>query len=593
MNLFSETGAFVAWLLRLTGVFLRARPLTTLTLVGGAAVNRVTSILSFVLPIKIIAVVASSNFSGITNQWLNISQNTLIGGLTAAAVLSLVLSIVSDALAERMAAQGGATVLENANKLAVGRDDYATAQAIYGQYGDVCSGVLFVLVGFAAIAVVEPLLVAFIAGAAVLGFCFTALAVKNIDAIEPNALARYISSNTKDYLDIHVSLNILLALAVLAYPFMWGSGDNVINALLSFVVLRRVLRAASGSVRDAVKMVKRRPITDALFFASQGYIKTEAPASQTLRSLFSKQVREARGADILDGLGINCDHVTVDWRDSGMPGFHTMTLEALRNEEKTHRYHQQIYLPKQSFRLDNEAVLFEHVTRARLAAPVMIARYDEGPFACQICDIGNCQEIGSRQWSEAHNQLFQKLITIEPPRSLVRTYRMSHPLLADRLSDEFITRLEIALDTPDQARCLDALVRSMPEIRARIWELPLYIHNPEIKPANVLVDADQQPLVMTWGKWALEPIGYGLSKPLAPEALESTLEQLHTHRNDLPADYASDHIELARQVSLFEKQINDNQFKQALGQAELLLENPLTNEIEPARANLVSVAKSS
>jgi hypothetical protein len=591
MNLFLEAGSFLVWLARLTGVFLRARPLITMTLVGASAVNLVTSILSFLLPLKIIAMVAKASVSGASERWFDLGGYTLIGGLTAAAILSLILSVATDALANRMAAKGGSAVLGNANQLAVGGNDYATAQAIYAQYGEVCAGALFVLVGMLAIAFVEPLLAVVVAAVFLLQFSFTAIALKNVDAIEPGLLARFISRDTKDYLKLLISLDLLVALAVLAYPFLWGGGDRVIDALLSFVVLRRVLRIMVRSLRSAIKLARRRPITDALFFAGQDYRQAEAPAVQTLRLLFSKQKREARAAQILQDLDIAFDRVLVDWCDSRLPGLLTLSIDVFRGGYKPIRYQQQIYLPKQGFRLDNEAVLFDHVTRERLGAPAVIARYDEGPFRCQICAVDNLHSVGAERWCSIREQLFASHVSAEPPEPLVRAYRMSHPLLADRLSDDFVRRIGIAVDTAEQARCLEALIYALPKLRERLSELPLYVCNPEIQPASVLVDADLKPVIMSWGKWRLEPIGYGLSEPLAPEALEPMFSKLRARRSDLSRDYGVVHIELARQAGAFEERINDYQFKQALALAELLLENPLINEVTAAGTGLLNAAK--
>lgn len=574
MNLFKETQTYLAWIGRLTYVFLRQRPWTTLTLVGAMGIGRVTAILSFVLPIKVLAVIAPQAKPGKLETLLGTDQTTLVVVLLAAVILSFFTSIITDVVSKRLTTSGGAALFGNANELAVVRNHHATAQGIYRQFASVTSAAIFVGVGFAVIAYIELPLVAGLAGALLLEFVFTAVVLRGADALHPNALARFISENTRNYLSTLGSLNILVALGVLMYPFVWGNGANVISALISFLILRRMLGVAIGCVAESIKLSNRRDVADALFFPKHRYLPDEGKDTRTLRDVFSRQARGDKATQRLRAAGVEFDNLTMHWRDSRVHGVNTLAIELFRNDMTTAHYQQQVYLPNQGSRLDNETVLFEYMAREDLAAPDIITRFEEGPYRCQICDtrLGEPAQTGGGQWANTAFDLAAKQMSAAPPRALLRTYTMSHPLMADRLSDELIERLDIAADTPEDAARLESLRRAMPDIRRRVQNTPLYVYNPEIKPPNVFIGQGGEAFVMTWGRWALEPIGYGMPEIQDAEKLEALVQAIRQARSDVPETWSPEEIEWIRRLGVFESQIKNNLLKAALSELDYILD---------------------
>ncbi|NNC23947.1 hypothetical protein HKX42_08880 [Salinisphaera sp. USBA-960] len=582
MNLFKETQSFIAWVTRLAFVFLRRRPWTTIVLVAAMGIGRVTSILSFVLPIKVLSVIASQSEPGKLQSMIGADQTTLVVALLTAVILSFFTSIITDAIANRLTTSGGTALFSTANELAVVRNNYATAQGIYRQFASVTSGAVFVGVGFAVIAYIELPLIAGLAGALLVEFIFTAVVLRSANAFRSNTLTRFVSENTRNYLNALSSLNILIALGILIYPFVWGNGADVISALISFLILRRILGVASGCVAESINLAKRRNVADALFFPKRRYLPDEGKDTRTLRDVFSRQARGEKTIQRLRAVNVDCDDLTMLWRDSRVPGVNILAIDLFHSNETTARYQQQVYLPNQGARLDNEAVLFQYMARDDLPAPKIITRFDEGPYHCQICDtqLGEPAQTGSGRWMKTAFDLTVKQISATPPRALLRTYAMSHPSMADRLSDELIERLDVAADTPEDTARLGKLRRAMPDIRARVQQSPLYVYNPEMKPANVLIGQDSKALIMTWGRWALEPIGYGMPQFQENEKLKALAQTVRNTRSDVPETYSFEEIEWIRRLGIFENQIKDNLLKTALSQIDYILDT----EAPPRRA---------
>lgn len=579
MNLFRESGEFVRWVTRLGGVFFRVRPLTSTVIIVASTLNRVTSVLAFLLPLKILLLVASDGVS----RWFQPlvgpgGKDSLVIVLTVAAVVSFFLSIVLDALTDRLAASTSGTVLKGSNELAVVGNQGATAQTVYSQFTDVVSGTIFVLAGLTVIGLVNPFLLGTLAGIALIEYLFTALVLVRTDRVNPGPIGRLITHDLRDYLNIFSSVNFLIAFGVLLYPFVWGGGGEVLAALVSIIVLRRILGVVLEVIQGAVRMVRRRSVIDALVFREQPYQGKEKDVMRMLREVFHKEARTARARASMESAGVAFDSVEAAWLDCRLPGMNRIAIRVNTAGEGVRSFQQQICMPKHDFRLENEAVLFEYVAREQLCAPAVLLRFREGPFECQICASGSGEAVGDDAWRETRNGLIERVMCMQPPGALIRSFTMSRPLLHDRLTDDLVGRLEVGVDTGEERGTLESLWTVLPTLRERLRMIPLYVQNPEIRQSNVMLADDGNPLVMTWGKWTLEPIGAALPRGIRNDVLEGFVRAISRARSDVPADFGKEHMELAGSAYELEQLIHGNLLKAALGCAGRLLESPLLME---------------
>jgi len=579
MNLFSETAGFLGWLSRLGAVFFRARPITSTVAVFVSALNRLTSILAFLLPLKVILLVASDGVS----RWFQPlvgpgGKDTLVWTLTIAAIASFFLSIVLDALSDRLAASASHTVLKGSNELSVVGNQGAEARTIFAQFVSIVSGMLFTGAGLAVIGLVNPLLAGVLGFLFLAEYLFTAAAMAGGTRTNPGPLKRFVTEDLRDYLNLLSSLTFLVAFGVLLYPFVWGGGGDVLAALVSVIVLRRILGVIVDFVRGGVQLTQRRVVINALVFREHQYRDQEADLTRTLRQIFSKNGRQARARELFASAGLGDVAVDAFWQDSSLGGMNVLALTSSSKDEHVQHWQQQIYLPKQDYRLENEAVLFDYVSRGQMLAPEVLLRFKERPFECQICDAGSGEAVDASEWGELRMDLLARLMSVRPPPALTRAYTISRPLLQDRLSDDLIQRCEVGVDDDAERKTLEALVQHMSVVRELLYSLPLYIQNPEIRPANVLVDKSGQPMVMTWGKWSLEPVGVGVPDGVGTAGLDSLTDTLRAERPDLPDGFWNAHLRLGRAVRQLEQRIEVNMFKAALESAQEILENELVAE---------------
>ena len=90
----------------------------------------------------------------------------------------------------------------------------------------------------------------------------------------------------------------------------------------------------------------------------------------------------------------------------------------------------------------------------------------------------------------------------------VSRYIRSHPLVSQRLNASLVRRCAVAARNSEEVDQLDAFVARLPELQALLQALPLAFVNPELGRHALWIDATtQQPTLLNWGRWSLEPVG--------------------------------------------------------------------------------------
>lgn len=223
--------------------------------------------------------------------------------------------------------------------------------------------------------------------------------------------------------------------------------------------------------------------------------------------------------------------------------------------------------------LENEEFLFQCIPRSDLKAPEVFTRFSEGPFECQICDYGLGRLVPADQWRRCKQMLLQNAWACQPPAALIAAYSVSHSLLYQRLSDTLIDRLIVAVDSDQEAETLCQLRAALPDIRARLRVIPLYVYNPDLSHRTTAIACDDEVLAITWGRWSLEPLGGGPNDRGQEDQLVEMLPLLRTLRTDIPDTLAADDIRISGHCRDMEFQIGREQYKAALHLAEQILQS--------------------
>lgn len=515
LKLISESIFAIRWTIRVISRLIHVSSRTTVLTIACNTIVRITRMLTFLLPLKVILLAGSNGVPRAFRPFLAADQRQEgIIILTLVAILSYIITLVLENRAKQLSEQGSQQLLADSSVMWVVADQTVQATRFFSRFLQICSGMLFSITALVVMAVLNAPLTGFFIALINCLFLMTAwLMESNVDS-EPSRLQQKISQDTNAYLNFLSSIVFLTSFLIIIYPFIAGEGSNVLVALVSFILVRQILSTLVDSVKNILALFSQRHMVDTLLFSEHSMIPVEGRGERTMRNLFATRVREERLAEELADLTKPGDKMSVDLLDSPVRHALEFTI-TLKNETTTSRIlRQRVFPPQIQDRLRNEDLLFEHVDRDVIWAPPIVRRYFHGEHECVITEGGLGESPLPQSWPQIRLSFLINVWALEPPTALASIYTTSHNYLHQRLTDELISRLEFALNSDSGVEILPRFCHQLPEIRLRIAKLPLCLVNRDQSRERILSKADGGFYQQDWCDWSLEPAGYGLPDDL-------------------------------------------------------------------------------
>lgn len=578
MNLVAETKAVIGWLRTVIGAFMAIRPWTTLSLIQAITIKNFANLLASFLPLKVILLAGSDGVPRYFRFFIPEGADKIpwIIGLTAAAVAFFILGLVMEAIARRLAAAGSFEVLRGANELAVSSQHREEIGGYFSQFSEVAASVLVLAISLTLLAIVNLPVFFALLGLMLIEYMVTVGILAFGNPYDPGRVLQTLKDKPRNYLAFFSSINFLACFFVLLTPFLTGVGGNLILAILAILLMGQANGAVNGIIRPSLKLWRKRPGIDPLVFREQQSGSAEHPTLRDLRQVFDPQERVTLPVRQLALAGEKGRQLESEWLDPGVRGVYRFHLKLHRDEgdEDIRHFQQQAFAPRQLALLEHEEFLFEKLKRSAVRAPAVLARYPDGPFECQICEYGIGRALTADEFKPLASSLLGELWALSLPEDLQRAYRTSHPALEARLAPEFLERLAVSLDNAADTKTFEAFVDALPRIQDRLGVVPLYLHNPDLSASGLTLTEDGSPLVMSWIRWSLKPMGTYLPAE-GDERSEELLAEACKARQIEPADLSVDHLKLVHQCNHLVSAIDREHFRAALRCIDKVLDNPL------------------
>ncbi|MCK8516971.1 hypothetical protein M0534_11635 [Methylonatrum kenyense] len=578
MSLFSEAKGFLAWLVSVLWVLSYARPTSTWGVVVMVGAGRVTNVLAFFLPLKVILLAGSEGVPRYFQGFIDPEQKTAwIIWLTVAAFVSFIVTLVLERSASRAASIAGAEVAAGASEISVVKNQDAQAQAYFGRICGVAAYLLFMVVGFLVGMMLNPPVFLAVAGLLGLQFLFSWWVLRPASTTGwVDRIREFADENPRDYTKILSSTGFLVGFLVILHPFVLGDGENILIGVLSVVLLRQTLNVLPSIVGDAVSLVRSRHKVDALVFPQVHFQAPERKDRRAVRDAFRKRDREADVRELLSGSGVDVQRLAVTWADCAIRGLITFTASTELAESAGSRYFQlQVFAPQVMSRLEDEQFLFGHLPRKALNAPEVVGSFAKSSFACQLMEFGDGRGITAADWPAAQEMLLLNHWSCLPPDGLLQAFASSRGFLAKRLNGDVVARMEVAADSAADVDALATFESRLPEIQGLLNQMPVYVQNSYLNRGNLARQSHGELLVMSWSAWTLEPIGAVLPRRAPPAKLRQWVAYLREHRDDISTDYSADHLRLASFCYELERAITREKFNQGLRLVHRILKNPV------------------
>lgn len=567
MRLLEATHDFGRWLIRVTAQFLRVRGLLTVAVIGANALSRITGLLAFFVPLKVMILIGSSGVPHYLRFLIDEAhKSSWIIGLSIGAAGFYALSLSLDAIASRYVRVVSASVLREASPLSLLNQQDDVAREHFARVSNACGSLLFIMLGLGAGLALNFWLFVSLTGLMLFEYLATALLLSREDSGVVRGIGGYITNNLGEYLSILSSLNFLAAFGILVVMFLWLEVGNLTTAILSILLCRQLLQNLRNFIQNGVRLMAQRSRTDPLVFKEHQFLVPEKTVLQRFRRRFGSAERPWRLAQVRDLANLpSTDAIQMDWVDSRAGGIATFEWTVTKPGCKpAPLWLENVFFPSRHAFIEHERFLFRHMAADDLCALPHLFSYSVDEFHCQFYDYRNGARLDRTDWDRFSLRTVGHLLSLKPPERLQESYFGSKAILDANLHEDFVTRLDVAVSGPRDRNQLSELIELLPEMRTHVRGLPLYVYNPDLKPEHAVLLAQTDLRFTHWGRWVLEPVGYGLRlSQLTSDQLSMLVKSVQT-RDDCPATFSETDLRLIAALSRLEEHLSKQMFRSAL-----------------------------
>lgn len=197
-----------------------------------------------------------------------------------------------------------------------------------------------------------------------------------------------------------------------------------------------------------------------------------------------------------------------------------------------------------------------------LPSPRFISTCSVGRLRCHVFARQRENKLIRSQVGPAILSVMTRLMSIEPPKDLLKRFVRSRHSLEWRLDARQIESLGVAASLPEQAECLQRFLQVFDRMREELSALPRQITSLDMTPETLLVSDSGEFLLSHWSNWRIEPLGAGWPVD-EREKLAGALVTAKATRPGLTAVSLST-VMLAALMYAFERFCNQRNYASAL-----------------------------
>jgi|GEM_PF-4131194 len=568
MRFFPSLPVHFGWLCRLLREFARFMAATTSLAIIAAVLSRGLYLLAFFLPLKVLILVSSdhspSYFPFINEANKEFWTHVFVVGIVVCYTGTLLL----DGFFSRLTTTIQNAVINSRPKLKLLPNQSAEAESFVGGILKTASQLLFIAMGLISLAFLDYQLTVVLCLLILLELLITDHLLREDDVSRRRwpRLRTLIVKAPVRYARFWMSVDFILGFFLILAPFLLLDSGNITMAILAIIIVRHTLSTSVNLTGNAVRLVRNQAKINALVFDSIPLVKSEKKALHALHETFPPAERERVAREQLATQGIHPHALTVRWADPIVPnvGFLNVVAQSspISANDADH-YQLQIFVARTTRFLHNENLLFDIVKRQQLAAAAAITQFSHAGYECQICDYGTGKPPRIQDWRTNFPALITQIWSVTPPTSLQQVFASSHPDLNSRLNESFLGKLGHAAGSRADQQTMDEFISLLPGIKVRLAHIPSHVHNPDLHRQNSTQDQDGNIRIMSWARWSLEPLGFGLPRHVSESELTAILDQVKQQRKDIPAGTKLEDIRIVSQMARLEALVAKSNYRSA------------------------------
>lgn len=569
MNLLKLTWQYIGWqrsLLRKVG---RLTPGYLILTVSLFTISQVSTFLAFFLPFKVILMVATEGVP----RYLRLlvtqeNRDAAIVFFAVGAVVFYLIQLMTEHLASRYSHRAGASLLERSKKLSLFGNEVQLARDVFLKLSRTMGGLLMTIGGFILGFYLNVLLFGVLVLAIFLeylGFCYVWQRVDKPERLQDRIT---LTRKTTQVLKLFSSLNFFLGFGLLLYVFLSQPEFGLIRGILSFILMRQVMQRLQGAIQDALFLHQNKTRINALFYTNIHYQPQISAHETGFLELLRPDNRKKWLTPLIKAHGLETSGA---WKWLDVQGKNTALLWDQDSEDKDAAVYVRMYCPNQQLIYTHETMLFQTLGKASQLVPDPLADLDYQGFNVIIFKGPSPQAIDRKKTRQIVNQAMTDMWSIALEPGFVSQCCRTKPVLSGRINKELIMQLNLAADDPEEQAVVDRLALQLPAMLELVSSMPLVLCNPGLNISSLIVDENEQPLLVSWAKWSLEPLGVGVPIKIKQAVLQEMLDKAAEKRPEF-GSIKPGAVVLTSMAAQLEKDIIGQNYKKAIQLVPGLLE---------------------
>jgi len=493
----------IRWSISLAAKLARVESWRTSIIIILTVVSQISMLLASFLPLKVAILLGSESLPVYFPEELSsFGRDTLIVGLSGVAVGFFLIHVLSQRLTSMITKQASGDLLRKNQKMVLFENQDEVAAITYQRFSRALSDGVFSSVALLALMLLYPDM-----SVALLGYLgFISIVLISISFFI-ESFQDVVGKSLDKAVKLFAGFGFFTVFAFLVADFILFTPPSVVVAIVSLLLARQLLNRLSSLVQDIASLYKQRAKINALFFHGKVLIKGVV-ADKGIWPMLMPDSRSDWGAELLSRVVPGWEGAKrFEWHYSSNGNAGVLKVVSLSGEKD---YILKLFDEGRKSVAIHESTLLSEAPET-IPAPCFLGAVNVSDFICLVYQIPKAVTFPSgRDLQLQLNKLRGSLLALEPSATLVQRYRRSKPLLWQRLEPTLLKRLLVAVDTVEQGRQVARLIDHLPAIKQCLKSLPLMVANSEFGEGNILVDEkNDDPLMLSWGRWSLEPVGSG------------------------------------------------------------------------------------
>lgn len=556
------------WFLLIGEKFFKIVPLRTLFGVFMTLTSKLTNIVASYLPVKVLILLGGTGVPKyFPSNFKQFDHTELVIGLCAATVGFYLIHIVAEKILDRINSGGGNIILESTKKMQLFERQPMIAQKGFERYSKVLAEVFFLVVTVSVLLWLYPMIVLIMTV-----YIFFVVSVIKFFFDSSVSTSNDKDGHLKTLVGVVSHVGLLIVFVFMIYQALNDEGPGILVMFLTFLFIRRSQGSINQLIVNTSGLLREQLEINALFFEEHRLVQKKQSHEDLFWSLAERdQLEKWSGSIIEKFIGEPAEIIKYCWIELDIKNVLAYRVLAKNESGTATEYLIKLFGKKQTLAAQHETEVM--LKTENLPSQKLLVADDVQGFHCLLYawEDGRTPADDEKKCWIVFNQALMK---VDLAKLFLEKYLRSHPILPQRLDVFFWEHVECVLGsvTKNASSSVMPLLAIREEINKRLNSLPLVIVNLELSRRELL-ETQQGVLSLSWGQWAMEPIGTGwLIEKEVFNVLYETAQKIDRLNNGYVSLKISD-IRLAAYMQLFEGLVKTQKFYQALKLIPAIIEN--------------------